>query len=79
MKTVTSTAIKWLERHAKDLRNNGSVLMLADVDPAVRDTLRRSGAIESPGLENIFPTTPRVLEAEKAAWAAAQTWLAQPP
>ena len=35
MRTITSTAIKWLERYAKELNANGCVLMLADVDPGV--------------------------------------------
>jgi SulP family sulfate permease len=79
LKTVTSTAIKWLERYAKDLKSNGSVLMLADVAPAVQETLQRSGAIASLGAENIFLATPRVLGAENVAWDAAQKWLAQKP
>jgi len=79
LKTVTSTAIKWLERYAKDLKSNGSVLMLADVAPAVQETLQRSGAIASLGAENVFPATPRVLGAENVAWDAAQKWLAQKP
>lgn len=79
LKTVTSTAIKWLERYAKDLKGNGSVLILADVAPTVQETLQRSGAIDSLGAENIFLATPRVLGAENVAWDAAQEWLAQRP
>jgi len=79
LKTVTSTAIKWLERYAKDLKSNGSLLILTDVDPVVQETLQRSGAIASLGAENIFLATPRVLGAENVAWDAAQKWLAQKP
>jgi SulP family sulfate permease len=75
MQTITSTGIRWIERYAKELRENGSLFMLADVNPPVLDTLRKSGAMESIGEENVFPATARVLEAERTAWNAAQMWL----
>ncbi len=75
MRTLTSTGIRWLERYAKELRENGSVLMLADVNPPVLETLKKSGTLEIIGEENIFPATPRVLAAENASWDAAQKWL----
>jgi SulP family sulfate permease len=75
MRQITSTAIKWLERYAQSLRAGGSVLMLADVNPEVLDTLKRSGALEVIGAENVFPATARVLASENMAWEAAQEWL----
>ena len=75
MHHITSTAIKWLERYAKNLQANGSVLLLADVNPKVHDTLKRSGALDILGAENVFPAMKRVLEAENTAWEAAQNWL----
>lgn len=75
MQKVTSTAIRWLERYAKNLKTNGSLLMLADVNPAVLDVLQESGALGIVGEENVFPATPRILEAEQQAWEAAQAWL----
>ena len=75
MRTITSTGIRWLERYAKELRENGSVLMLADVNPLVLETLKKSGALEIVGAENIFPATSRVLASENMAWDAAQKWL----
>lgn len=75
MRTLTSTGIRWLERYAKELRENGSVLMLADVNPPVLETLKKSGTLAIIGEENIFPATPRVLAAENASWDAAQKWL----
>jgi SulP family sulfate permease len=72
---ITSTAIRWLERYAQSLGDNGSVLMLADVNPGVVDTLQKSGALDLIGAENVFPATARVLEAENTAWEAAQKWL----
>lgn len=53
----------------------GSVLMLADVHPAVLGALQRSGALEVIGAENVMGATPRVLAAEETAWDAAQRWL----
>jgi hypothetical protein len=39
------------------------------------ETLKKSGALDSLGVENVFPATKRVLAAENAAWDAAQQWL----
>jgi len=75
MHQITSTAIKWLERYAKNLQADGSVLMLADVNPRVLDTLKKSGALDIIGADNVFPATQRVLDAENTAWDAAQQWL----
>jgi SulP family sulfate permease len=75
MHHITSTAIKWLERYAQNLKTNGSVLMLADVNPKVHETLQKSGALDVLGAENVFPATKRVLAVENAAWNAAQAWL----
>ena len=77
MHKVTSTAIRWIERYAKDLKANGSLLMLADVNPAVVDVMKKSGALDSVGEQNVFPATSRVLDAERQAWDAAQQWLKQ--
>ena len=43
----------------------------------VEEVLTKSGALAIIGVENIFPATPRVLDAENTAWEAAQAWLAQ--
>jgi SulP family sulfate permease len=77
MHAVTSTAINWLVRYSQLLKAGGSVLILADVNPAVQEALRKSGALESLGSQNIFPATARVLDAENQAWDAAQAWLRQ--
>jgi sulfate permease, SulP family len=75
MHQVTSTAIKWLERYAQNLKANSSLLMLADVNPKVYETLERSGALDVFGAENVVPATKRVLDSENMAWNAAQEWL----
>jgi len=75
MRQITSTAIKWLERYAQSLKAGGSLLMLADVNPEVLDTLKKSGALDVLGAENVFPATARVLASENTAWDAAQEWL----
>ena len=72
---VGTTAISWIEGYAKTLQASGSVLMLADVNPAVLEALQRSGALEVIGASNVFAATPRVLAAENTAWDAAQQWL----
>lgn len=76
---MTSTAIGWFQRYAQSLKSNGSVLMLADVNPKVMQTLTHSGAVNIIGKENIFLATVRVLDAENMAWSAAQAWLQAHP
>jgi len=75
MRTITSTAIKWVERYAQDLKTQGSLLMLADVNPGVLEVLKKSGALNVIESGNVFPATARVLAAENTAWDAAQEWL----
>jgi sulfate permease, SulP family len=79
MRQITSTAIKWLDGYARDLKASGSALMLTDVNPSVLQALRRSGVLEIIGAENVFPATNLVLAAENMAWDAAQAWLKDHP
>jgi MFS superfamily sulfate permease-like transporter len=67
MHHITSTAIKWLEHYAQNLKAEGSVLMLVDVDPKVIVKLQKSGALETLGSDYVFPATKRVLAAENSA------------
>ena len=55
MQTLSSTGIKWLERYAKELTANGSLLILADVNPAVVDVLKKSGAAGRHRRTEYFP------------------------
>jgi len=41
------------------------------------DVLKKSGAAAVIGEQNIFPASPRILEAENVAWEAGQRWLQQ--
>jgi SulP family sulfate permease len=77
MTKITSTTIRWLERYAQVLQANGGLLMLADVTSTVEQELKASGALDIIGQDNIIAATPRVLEAERTAWDAAQEWLQQ--
>jgi SulP family sulfate permease len=75
MQHLTSTGIKWLESYAVELRSHDSLLLLADVNPLVVQALKRSGALEVIGAENVFPAVRQVLAAENTAWDAAQKWV----
>ncbi|MCA9874745.1 MAG: SulP family inorganic anion transporter [Anaerolineales bacterium] len=77
MQHITSTAIRFMERFVEQLQANGSLLILADVNPAVLSALDRSGALEAIGAENVIPATNRILAAEETAWEMAQKWLQQ--
>ena len=75
MHSLSSTGVKWLEKYAKDLRENSSILILADVNPEVITVLKKSGALGLLGEENVFPATAQILASENLAWEAAQKWL----
>ncbi|MGW8319496.1 MAG: SulP family inorganic anion transporter [Candidatus Promineifilaceae bacterium] len=77
MRRITSTTIRWLERYAQELQAGGGLLMLADVSPTVAKALQASGALDVIGHDNVIAATPRVLDAERTAWDAAQEWLRQ--
>lgn len=77
MQTTSSTAVNWLTWYAQELQTSGSILMLADVNPAVLQTMTKDGALDVIGSENIFPATARILATENRAWEAAQDWLAR--
>jgi len=72
---IGSTGIKWLERYAGSLQENGSLLILAGVNPKVLDTFKKSGALDVIGPENVFPATAQILVSLNMAWEAAEQWL----
>jgi len=77
MRTISSTAIRWLERYARNLKAEGGLLILADVNAEVIQRLTKSGALEVIGADNVISATTRILEAENVAWDSAQAWLRQ--
>lgn len=79
LRKTSSTAIRWLEHYAKELKAGGNTLILADVNTEVLGVLKKIGALEVIGEQNVFPATSRVLQAEQQAWEAAQQWLASRP
>jgi SulP family sulfate permease len=73
--SVSSTALKWLDRYAKELRQSGNLLMLAGVEPHVIQKLEKAGLLDQIGKENVFAARP-VLEASlNEALDAAEEWL----
>jgi SulP family sulfate permease len=75
MHNISSTGIKWIERYAKELKAHDSLLVVADVNAEVLNALKKAGAMDVIGAENVIPATARVLDAENQAWEVAQNWL----
>ena len=73
---VGSTLLEVLARYADALREHESKLMLAGVDPKVKDQLRRTGIMESIGRENIFLATENIGESAEEAIDEARKWIA---
>ncbi len=72
-----STFMGMIERYAGDLLEHGSRLMLAEVEPSVREQLARAGIVDSVSRKNIFVKTDRVGESLYEAWDAAQDWVSE--
>jgi sulfate permease, SulP family len=72
-----STFMTAMERYAADLKKHESRLMLAEVDPLVREQLARAGIVDSISRRNIFLRTDKVGESLFDAYAAAEEWVAQ--
>jgi SulP family sulfate permease len=74
---ITSTGVRWLERYAGELHEDGNLLMLAGVQPHVMEELQRTGLMDIVGKGNIFAAEPGYGAAEDKALAAAQKWLTE--
>jgi len=72
-----STFMKMVERYAADLREHESRLMLAEVDPSVREQLARAGMVDSVSRNNIFLEIEQVGQSLYDAYATAEDWIAQ--
>jgi SulP family sulfate permease len=73
---VGSTFLGVLRRYAEQLRDSGSRLMLAGVDPDVIEQLERTDTIRHIGRENVFVERDGYGESLDTALDAAQAWLA---
>ena len=71
-----STGIHLLERYAGQLQAAGGRLILAGVEPAIEDQLRRTGALHRLGEENVFPANDLLFGATERALQRAVDWLA---
>jgi len=74
-----STFIAVLQRYARSLQARGGKLMLAGIDPAARNQLARTGALQVIGEENVFVATEQLGASVNQAAAAAHAWLGHSP
>jgi SulP family sulfate permease len=72
-----STFMQVLERYAEDLREHKSRLMLAEVEPSVKEQLSRAGVVDSVSRTNIFVQTDRVGESLYDAYTAGEDWISR--
>jgi sulfate permease, SulP family len=54
---VTTTFLAFLERHAKKLQAGGNRLILASVEPGIKEQLEATGTMAVIGASNIFVAT----------------------
>lgn len=72
---VSSTGLKWFHRYAQELQQGGNRLILAGVQPVVKDQLERTGLLDFIGRENVFEAQPGIGASLDAALEDAQAWL----
>ena len=72
-----STLTRTVDRYAEDLKKHDSRLMLAEVDPALREQLARAGILDSVSRRNIFLQTEEVAGSLYEAYAVAEEWVSQ--
>jgi SulP family sulfate permease len=73
---VTTTLLAFLERYAKKLQAGGNRLILAGVEPGVKEQLEATGTMALIGAENVFDTTAVLGEALEKALTQANQWTA---
>ncbi|MGW4350989.1 SulP family inorganic anion transporter [Nocardia sp. NPDC004582] len=74
----SSAVLKMLENYSNKLRDSGSRLYLAGVEPRLLEVMRRTGAVEVIGADAIFAPRPEMFGAARAAMDAAEAWIGQP-
>ncbi len=72
-----STFMRTIDRYAEDLKKHDSRLMLAEVDPALKEQLARAGIVASISRRSIFLQTEEVAGSLYEAHAAAEEWVSQ--
>jgi SulP family sulfate permease len=74
-KDVGSTLLEVLTRYAAALRQQESKLVLAGVDPSVKEQMERTGALHQIGHENVFLVQEGVGQALQDAVDDAEKWI----
>jgi SulP family sulfate permease len=72
-----STFMRTIDRYSEDLKSHGSRLMLAEVDPSLKEQLARAGIVDSISRRNIFLQTEEVAGSLYEAYAVAEEWVSQ--
>ena len=72
-----STFMRTVDRYADDLKRHDSRLMLAEVDPSLREQLARAGIVDSISRGSIFLQTEEVAGSLYEAYAVAEEWVSQ--
>ena len=73
----SSTLLKAVERRRASLEQQGCLLMIAGLHPALLAEFRRSGIADRLGEQNLLVQTPVFFEALDTAWERAGAWLSR--
>ena len=76
---IGSTFFKVVGKYAGDLRGRDGVLLLAGVEPAVKQRMDRAGQLDMIGAERVFVAGSVIGESTTDALRAGEAWLAALP
>jgi SulP family sulfate permease len=76
---IGSTFFKVISKYADDLRARDGVLLLAGIDPAVKDRMQRAGQLDLIGADRIFLADSVIGESTTDALRSGEEWLAALP
>jgi hypothetical protein len=76
--TRDNTFFAVIEDYAEELEAAGQ-LILSDVEPTVRATMKRAGHLDRLGDAYVLSADPAIGASTRAAYAVAQQWQTQPP
>lgn len=76
---IGSTFFKVIGKYASDLRGRGGVLLIAGVEPAVKERMERAGHLDMIGADRVFLAGSVIGESTADALRAGERWLAALP
>ena len=77
LKSLTDTFFSWLERYAREMHADGNRVILAEVDPHMRQQLQETKLEDILGADSVFEAQAVICASIDLALAEAHAWLSR--